>query len=134
MKYEITETGYRDTETGTEFGAVPSLPEYEALLLWEAKGNIPTPLPVLTSSQLLEKARGAMTITSYQLRMALVNANEFDGIQAYMLGLSTSDTIRIGWEFAPNFNRLHESVIAIAALQGITDLVMDAIFEYGKEI
>ena len=99
--------------------------EYELIKLWIAEGN--TPEPEYTEAELaeLEKAKIPQSITPRQARLALLNAELLDEVDAM---LAANREWQIEWEYATVIERSSPLTSAMAMQLNLTDTQIDEMF------
>lgn len=85
------------------------------------------------AQQLLQR-RQRMICTNYQARVALVQFDLYDVVEAAMASPEIDPLAKIAWQHASNFYRISPFVAAIGSSLGLTDEQLDELFEQAMEI
>ena len=105
--------------------------EYELIKLWIAEGN--TPEPEYTEAELaeIEKAKIPQSITPRQARLALLNAELLDEVDAM---LAANREWQIEWEYATAIERSSPLISAMATQLNLTDTQIDEMFALAAQL
>jgi hypothetical protein len=67
-------------------------------------------------------------VSRFQARSALVQAGYFDAVDAHMAALPKINIQRMAWDEAADFDRTSTTLVAMAAMLGLDNAALDALF------
>jgi hypothetical protein len=81
-----------------------------------------------TAQELLDTARSTASLTRMEFMLALDTELLLDTIETAMTDPATPTRIKIMWNNASSFERMHPDLLTMATNLGITDTQMDSVF------
>lgn len=73
-------------------------------------------------------------VTPYKAKMALADAGLLDAVEALMVDPATPLRTRLAWKEALGFERHSDMILSAAALLGLSDAQLDALFVAAAQI
>lgn len=73
-------------------------------------------------------------VTPYKAKMALADAGLLDSVEALMADPATPLRTRLAWKEALGFERHSDMILSAAALLGLSDAQLDALFVAASQI
>lgn len=102
---------------------------YVIYALWLAAGNGPMEIP----DQELPPVRPHITVSSWQLRKALIAQGLYEQVQTAVQ--SSGDLMAVtGWEYATEFESDHPMLLQMLPALGMNEDAMYALFEQAKAL
>jgi hypothetical protein len=121
MNYKLTKTTDILRSDGWFIPAEPANTMYQEYLAWLAEGNTPepyvappTPIP--------------QTVTRFQALAVLAAGGYLDTVRTYINTLDVNNVQRLAWENAADWERTSPTLNALAAMLGLADTDIDALF------
>lgn len=88
----------------------------------------------LTTEEALERWREDATVSRFQARASLYQANLLDDVESYMAMDSTDFFSKLAWNEAAEFKRTSPLAVSIGLLLGLTPEQLDDLFRFASTI
>lgn len=75
-----------------------------------------------------------LRVTAFQAKMALANAGLLDSVETLMADQATPLRTRLAWKEAAGFERYSDMILSMAAVLGLSDAQLDALFVAAAQI
>lgn len=106
--------------------------------VWEAWIIPATPeeptVPQKTEAEILTEWRESTVVSRFQARAALHLAGLLEQVETYMSSPDTPILSKLAWQDAQEFRRMSPTVLALAAMLGLSEEALDKLFMDAKEI
>jgi hypothetical protein len=106
--------------------ADPANTDYAEYLKWLAEGNTPEPFPVPTPEEVLQQKRNTAQLSRAAFKLALLAGGYLDAIEAAYP--TWPREVQIMWDDSLYFERMHPSLLQLAAAMGYSEAEVDALF------
>ena len=120
MKYKIIDqSNITRLSDGASIPADPANTDYAAYLVWLSEGNTPEPadpIVILVPT----------TVSMAQAQLALLAVGHLDAVEAAVVNMPRE--VNIIWSKANSVTRTDPLVVQLAALLGLNDAALDALF------